>query len=132
MMKAVQGGASLGEREQVARACDIDPQGGLAAHGQIVDGCEMEDLCHAGGGNASAAEPQARQRDITLHEVDPAGERRFAGQQFGSPLAGQSGKFRLHEADRLRLRAEREEPGQELRAQEAWESGEQNGGHGCV
>ena len=79
MMKAVQGGASLGEREQVARACDIDPQGGLAAHGEIVDGGEMEDLCHAGGGNGGESEPQARQRDIALHNADPVGQSRFAG-----------------------------------------------------
>ena len=114
MMKAVQGGASLGEREQVTGASDIDPQGGLALHGEVVDGCEMEDLCHAGDGNGGESKPQARQRDITLHEANPAGQSRFAGYQFGSPLAGQSGKFRLHQADRLRLWAAGEEPGQEL------------------
>lgn len=128
-MEALERGAALGEVKHSARAVDVDAQGDVAGHREIVDGGEVVDGRDLRERQGARREAQTRLREVALDEPHAAGEARRLGRHRLHACTREGREASLNQADRRSARRPREQPRQERHAEEAGEAGEDDEAH---
>ena len=110
--------------EDVAGAVDIDPGCHVMCHREVVDGSEVPGLGDAV--EHSRVEAQAGLGDVTLHQLDPALQRRVVGAEFVDTTLCARCELRLNETHGVAVGAP-QNARQQRTAEEAWEPGHESG-----
>ena len=93
VLEALEVRAVIGEIEHVPGAVDVDANSDLSFDHQVVHRREMEDLDRVGEQRRGVFEPQVRQRDVALDQLEAAGELRALGLEVEASLFGQLGEL---------------------------------------
>ena len=117
--------AVLGEAEHVAGAVDVDPhgEGRGTLRSYTAARCQISVVRAATSGPSSTP---GRGGEVAAHQLDAARQRRVGRLELGGPLLGQRLEPGLHQAGRPGRRRAAQDAGQQARAEEPREAGDED------